>query len=339
MSKIKLLKFTHFPSLHKTLKTERQTQNYYNYGGRHLFIDEVHKYQDWSRELKIIYDGFPDLSIVFSASSALEIYHGGADLSRRVVTYDLPGMSFREYLNFIHKHNFTAFSLDDIINNHYELAVNLSNKFQPLPLFRQYLKEGYLPIIKSLKTKTYLLQLINIINTTLVQDLQLSKRLSAGAVNKLKNIFGVIAESVPFEPNISSIAAKTGIHRETVYEFLTYLEQARILNTVRKKPKGITALQKPDKIYFENTNFNYAILNQPEAGTVRETFFLNQLRNAGHKVNLPASKYDFLVDEQYVFEVGGKNKKVQDDNILIAMDDTETGFKNIIPLWLFGFLY
>lgn len=314
-------------------------QDYYKYGGRYLFIDEVHKYGYWSRELKVIYDGFPDMKVVFSASSALEIYQGESDLSRRVITYDFPGMSFREYLKFIHNLDFNPVGIDDLLKNHNRLASRFTEHFQPLPLFRRYLKEGYLPIIKSNKTTNYLLQLIQIINTTLIQDLQLSKGLSAGAINKLKSILSIIAESVPYEPNISAIAAKTGIRRETVYEFLTYLDQARILNTIRKKPKGIAALQKPNKIYFENPNFNYALQENPETGTVRETFFLNQLRNAGHRLFLPGTKYDFVVDSKYLFEIGGKNKKINDDTIYIAMDDIEVGFGRTIPLWLFGFLY
>lgn len=314
-------------------------QGYYQFGGRYLFIDEVHKYEKWSGELKVIYDGFPDLRVVFTASSALEIYKGEADLSRRVVTYDFPGMSFREYLKLKHNLGFEQLTLGDILKSQEEISMDLSMKFQPLPLFSLYLKEGYLPIIKITRRELYLLQLIQIINTALVQDLQLSKNLNAGAINKLKTLLGIIAESVPYEPNITAIAAKSGIHRETVYEFLAYLEQAKILNSIRKNPKGVTALQKPHKIYFENPNFNFALQEYPEIGTIRETFFLNQLRNAGHTLNLPDSTYDFLVDNKYVVEVGGKNKTVKDKDVFIAADGIETGWGNKIPLWLFGFLY
>ncbi|MCD4680857.1 MAG: AAA family ATPase [Bacteroidales bacterium] len=314
-------------------------QEYYQFGGRYLFIDEVHKYEHWSRELKVIYDGFPDLKIVFSASSALEIFRGDADLSRRVITYNFPGMSFREYLKLKHNLDFNNLLLENIMENHREISVELSMKFQPLPLFNLYLKEGYLPIIKNTKSESYLMQLIQIINTTLIQDLQLSKNLNAGSINRLKTILSIIAKSVPYEPNITSIASKAGMRRETVYEFLTYLEQGMILNSIRKNPKGITALQKPHKIYFENPNFNFALQENPEIGTIRETFFLNQLRNAGHTLILPDSTYDFLVDNKYVIEVGGKNKTVQDKDVFIAADGIESGWGNKIPLWLFGFLY
>ncbi len=314
-------------------------QEYYQYGGRYLFIDEVHKYENWSRELKVIYDGFPDLKVVFSASSALEIYKGEADLSRRVITYDFPGMSFKEYLELAHKLKFRTISFDDILTHHREFSMEVSLKVQILPLFFRYLREGYLPIIKEVTAETYSLQVIQIINTSLFQDLQLAARLNAGTVNKLKRLLGVIANSVPFEPNISAIAEKTGIARETVYEFLTYLEQAKILNMIRKKPKGITALQKPDKIYFENPNLIFALQNNPEIGTVRETFFLNQLLNTGHKITLPDSKYDFLVLNKYIMEIGGKNKTVKDKKVFIAVDGIEVGFGQTVPLWLFGFLY
>ena len=314
-------------------------REFYQYGGRYLFIDEVHKYENWSRELKVIYDGFPDLKIVFSASSALNILKGEADLSRRVIIYNIPGMSFREYLSLKHNLQFDILSFNDIIEKQAELSKELSLEFQPLSLFGSYLKEGYLPVIKNVKQEFYLLQLVQIIHTTLTQDLQLSKKLTAGAINKLKRILGVIAESVPYEPNITAIATKTGIRRETVYEFLSYLEDSMILSSIRKPAKGITALQKPNKIYLENPNFNFALQAIPDIGTVRETFFLNQLRNSGHKVDLPESQHDFLVDGKYIVEVGGKNKTVSDKKVLVAVDGIETGWGNTIPLWIFGFLY
>lgn len=314
-------------------------QEFYQFGGRYLFIDEVHKYENWSRELKVIYDGFPDLKIVFSASSALNILKGEADLSRRVIIYEIPGMSFREYLSLKHGLQFNSISLNDVMENHEKLSQQLCMAFQPLPLFANYLKEGYLPVIKSIKSEFYLQQLVQIIHTTLSQDLQLSKNLNAGAINKLKRILGVIAESVPYEPNITAIASKTGIRREAVYEFLSYLEDSMILSTINKAAKGITALQKPNKIYLENPNFNFALQSNPNIGTVRETFFLNQLRNAGHSLQLPESQSDFLVDGKFTFEVGGKNKTVKEKDIFIAADNIETGWANTIPLWIFGFLY
>ncbi len=326
------------PYFYKQSSLFETVQEYYQYGGRYLFIDEVHKYENWSRELKVIYDGFPDLNVVFSASSALEIYKGESDLSRRVITYDFPGMSFREYLKLKHNIDFEIIKLSDIINNHKSIADNFVMQFQPLPLFHLYLKEGYLPIIKSISSDLYFQQLIQIIDATINQDLQFSKKLSIGAINKLKKILSIIAELVPYEPNITSIATKMGVRRELVYDFLTYLEQAKLLNSIRKKPKGNTVLQKPDKIYLENSNLNYALNSNPEIGTIRETFFLNQLRNANIEIALP-KKYDFIVNNKFTFEIGGANKQVSDKNVFIVADGIETGFGQKIPLWLFGFLY
>ena len=314
-------------------------ETYYQHGGRYLFIDEVHKYEHWARELKVVYDGFPDLKVVFSASSALEIYMGEADLSRRVITYNFPGMSFREYLNVKLGLSLSPISLTEILEKHHKITGEMLKLFSPLPHFTNYLKEGYLPIIMDTDPETYSLQLVQIINTTLNQDIHLSKKLSAAAIAKLKQILGIIAQSVPFEPNISTISQKTNIGRDTIYDFLTYLEQAKILNSIRKIPKGVAGLQKPNKIYLENPNFNYALQSNPDAGTVRETFFLNQLRNAGHEVNLPESKYDFWVDNSHVFEVGGKNKTVTSKEVFIAADGIEAGWAKTIPLWIFGFLY
>lgn len=327
------------PVFYKQSALFETVQDYYLYGGRYLFIDEIHKYENWSRELKLLYDGFPDLKVVFSASSALEIYKGEADLSRRVMSYEFPGMSFREYLTLIHQVTFPLVSFSDLLNHHVDISGRVVKEIQPLPLFSDYLQVGYLPIIASETSENYLYRLIQIINTSLYQDLQLSQKLTASAISKLKSLLGIIAESVPFEPNITSIASKSGINRETVYDFLKYLELAKILNSIRKNPKGITALQKPHKIYLENPNFNYALEENPDIGTVRETFFLNQLRNARHHVSLPDSKFDFEVDQKYVVEVGGKNKSVSDNSIIIAADGLVSGWGKTIPLWLFGMLY
>ncbi len=313
-------------------------ENFYKYGGRHIFIDEVHKYNFWSRELKVIYDGFPDLRIVFSSSSALEIYKGEADLSRRVLTYELPGLSFREYLKFIHKMSLNKITLSDIFEHHREIAIELNEKLQILPLFSNYLQNGYFPVTRKVSASLYPVYVFNIVNTVLEQDLQLIDGLSAAAIHKLKKLLGIIAESAPFEPNITAIASKTGSGRITVIHFLSLLKRARILNFLIRDRSGISALQKPDKIYLENTNFAYALKNNPNVGTIRETFLLNQIINSGNIITYP-DKYDFLINEKYLIEVGGKNKKVNDKNVFVVKDDIETGAMNVIPLWLFGLLY
>jgi len=313
-------------------------QEFYMLGGRTLFIDEVHKYERWSRELKVIYDGFPELQVVFSASSALEIYKGEADLSRRVLSYELPGMSFREYLKFIHGENYDPVLLEHLLSDHTQIAQSIFEKIAVIPLFREYLKIGYLPVTKKMSPTHYPMALYNIIVTVLEQDMQFTDNLSAKAIHKLKRLLGIIAQTVPFEPNVSSIARKIGIGRNTVIEFLLMLEKARIVNFLVRDKFGISAMQKPDKLFLENTNLMFALEQNPNIGSIRETFLMNQLVNAGHKVKYPENG-DFIIDNQYIVEVGGKNKKVSDKKIIKVVDDLNAGFANTIPLWLFGFLY
>ncbi|MBA7577637.1 hypothetical protein ES708_19490 [subsurface metagenome] len=312
--------------------------DFYKMGGQYLFIDEVHKYERWSRELKVIYDGFPDLKIVFSASSALEIYRGEADLSRRVISYNLPGLSFREYLEFIYGFKFDPFGLEEILFEHQSQVKAITSGIRVLPLFHQYIQTGYLPITKQLKPQLYPIAIQNILNSSIEIDIQIVSNMPVHSLAKLKRILGMIAQVTPYEPNISSIAQKVGISRNTVLNFIHSLEKARILNFLVQDKYGISNLQKPDKIFLENTNLNYTLEQNPNIGTVRETFFLNQLRNAGYKVTLP-EKHDFLVTDKYIFEVGGKNKSLSGKSVFIAADGIEVGWANKIPLWLFGFLY
>ncbi len=316
-------------------------EKFYLNGGRYLFIDEVHKYPRWSRELKNIYDGFPDLKIIFSASSALDIYRGEADLSRRVLTYNLPGMSFREYLILKGPLRQDVISINDVVSNHEKIAVEISKKMQPLPYFKEYLKVGYLPIIAESRKEDIPARLIQVINAVVESDLAYTETFDSGTANKIKKLLGVIAESVPFKPNISALARKLNISRDSVYLWLTYLDNARLLNTLSREGKGVSTLQKPDKIFLENTNLAYALKESPDIGSVRETFAMNQLTNAGLDVTLPESG-DFLTQGFHI-EVGGNNKTGKQikgiENSIIASDDIEVGYGNKIPLWLFGFLY
>lgn len=316
-------------------------EKFYLSGGRYLFIDEVHKYPQWSRELKNIYDGFPTMKIVFSASSALDIYRGEADLSRRVITYNLPGMSFREYLKLKGILSQESISIDNIIFNHEQIATEITKQIQPMPYFREYLKVGYLPIIAESRIEDIPARLIQVINTVVESDLAYTETFDSGTANKIKKLLGVIAESVPFKPNISALARKLNISRESVYLWLIYLDNAGLLNSLSREGKGVSTLQKPDKIFLENTNLAYALKESPDIGSIRETFTMNQLVNAGFNVSLPL-KGDFLANGYHI-EVGGKNKtdkQIQDiENSVIAADDIEVGYGNKVPLWLFGFLY
>lgn len=317
-------------------------QNFAKYGGKYLFIDEVHKYPNWSRELKTIYDGNPELKIVFSASSVLDIYRGEADLSRRVITYQLNGMSFREYLKMQKNLNFTSYSFTEIVGNHQEITRELLKKIKPLPLFKEYLERGYFPYSFESAKGEYYIKLNQTINTIIENDLAFVEGYSAGSVIKLKKLLGVIAESVPFHPNISALSAKLNISRDVIYNYLEHLRKAKILNFIHSAGKGVSTLQKPDKIYLENTNINFALREHPDKGNVRETFALNQLLNAGVEVASPKNG-DFLVDSRYVLEIGGKSKKgkqIKDiKEAYIISDEMEYGFGNHIPLWLLGFLY
>jgi uncharacterized protein len=311
-------------------------------GGRVLLIDEIHKYPNWSNELKNIYDGFPSMHVIFTASSALDIQQGEADLSRRVITYELPGLSFREYLNFTKQSSLSPYSLQDILTHPTDALHQLPKTWKPLPLFRQYLKFGYFPFSKTEEEGDFLIKLAQVINTVLESDLASIEGYSAGNVVQIKKLLGVVAESVPFTPNISALAGKMKMGRDTVNLFLIHLERARLLNLIHQASKGVAVLQKPDKVYLENTNLSYALKDDPDKGAMRETFLLNQLRNAKRQVAL-SKEGDFLVDRKWTLEVGGKSKGEEQvfntKNAYLALDDIEQPYLNRIPLWAFGFLY
>jgi len=310
--------------------------------GKLLLIDEVHKYQNWSRELKLIHDGFPDLQVFFTSSSALDLYRGESDLSRRLAVQNLEGMSFREYLNFTQGFDFEKINLEDVLTGHQEIAAEIIKKIHPLPYFKTYLKDGYFPFAATLSPESLPSRIIQILNTVLETDLSFTQDYSAGTVAKIKRLLGVIAASAPFEPNISKIAEKLGLGRNTVYMFLHHLQDAKIIRMINMQGKSMGSLQKPDKIYFDNPNFTYALQSDANIGAVRETFFINQLTNSGNEISL-SKDGDFLVKEKSIFEVGGKNKSFEQikglENSYLALDEIEIGFGKKIPLWLFGFLY
>ena len=310
-------------------------------GGKYLFLDEVHKYPDWSVELKNIYDDFPELKVVFTGSSLLEILNARADLSRRAIMYEMQGLSFREYLNFELGTDFSIFSLDDILKNHYIIAQDVVQKIKPLQHFEKYLQKGYYPFFRE-NPKLYYTKIEEIINMILEVELPLLRNISPAYIHKIKQLLFVASESAPFIPNITTLSARIGINRETLLTYLFYIHEAQLIFEAYHSAKGVTQLQKPDKIFMENSNLMYALRgNTVDAGNVRETFFANQLRHK-HLVEL-AAKADFRIDEKYTFEIGGKNKddkQISDTkNAYLALDNIEYGFTNHIPLWLFGFLY
>lgn len=320
-------------------------QQFYQLGGKTLLVDEVHKLQDWSRQIKIIYDGLPDLQVIFTSSSALDLYRGEADLSRRVLSYELAGLSFREYLLFFHQIQYPKIDLADLLENHVDHANRILSLFRPLALFPDYLKRGYFPFSKNLSQQSFEVRLIQTVDVTLSEDLAYINDYSSEHIFKIKKLLGILAESVPFTANISSIADKLGIGRNTIKNYLYALEKGGLLHFLNREGKGVSLLQKPDKIYLENTNLAYVLKLSPDLGTLRETFVLNQLLNYSNEVYLP-KEGDISVKngEKYVtFEIGGKAKSLKQiqnlENAFIIADDIEVGYMNKIPLYLFGFLY
>lgn len=318
---------------------------FYKNGGRYLFIDEVHKYPNWSTEIKNIYDGYPTLKIVFTSSSILDIYKGEADLSRRLITYEMPGMSFREYLeinNFVTE--IRSISIRDIQTEHRVLTDRILNEIEhPLPLFKNYLKTGYFPFSIDEKEESTYKKLNQVINTIIETDLALMEGFDVKTAFKIKKLLGVIAESVPFKPNVSALSRKLDVSRDTIYHWLVLLHKAKLINLLKAKGKGVSTLQKPDKIFLENPNWSYSLKKEADIGNIRETFLLSQLLNAGLEVELPTNGDFYLKEFDLVIEVGGKSKTTKqmynENNFLVASDDIEIGRGKKVPLWLFGFLY
>jgi predicted AAA+ superfamily ATPase len=311
-------------------------------GGKILFIDEVHKYPNWAREIKNIYDFYKDLKIVFAGSSIIDINRQNADLSRRAVQYEMTGLSYREYLQFIDVGEFDVFHLEDILKHHVEIANSLSLKFKPLQYFSEYLRHGYYPFFIE-NINTYSIRVERVVRLIIEEDLQFVAGFNPHHSRKIYQLLSILATNVPFKPNITKLSEKTGIHRNMIVEYLYYLNNARLINSLAANGKSISILQKPDKIFLENTNLLFALAPENvDTGSLRESFFMNQLSNTEHNISLPL-KGDFLVDDTYTFEVGGTgktNKQIEDINkAYLALDNLESGINNKIPLWLFGFLY
>ncbi len=310
-------------------------------GGEHLFIDEVHYYENWAQEIKNIYDDFSELQIVFTGSSLLKIIDGRIDLSRRAVIYPMQGLSLREYINLETGMNFQKYSLEEILENHIEISQSVLAEIKPFPYFRSYLEHGYLPFYRE-EPDLYSFRLNNIINFILEIELPLLRNIEISYVRKIKQLLMIIAETVPFSPQISAISRKMGINRITLLRYLHYLAESGLLIQLYKDGYGVSKLQKPDKIFLENTNYMYVLSDKPvNTGNIRETFFVNQV-GYRHQVLLD-KQADFKINDKWVFEVGGKNKTGKQISGLkyafLVLDDMETGFQNKIPLWLFGFLY
>ncbi|MDR0830255.1 MAG: AAA family ATPase [Prevotellaceae bacterium] len=298
-------------------------------GGKTLFIDEIHKYADWSRELKLIYDYHPQLKVVFTGSSILDIKKGVADLSRRAVMYQMYGLSFREFLAMYKNITAPTFSLAEVLSH----KVEIPETSHPLPLFEEYIKCGYYPFMQD---EDFAVRIEQVVNQTLEVDIPQFAGMNVATGRKLKQLMAVIAKSVPFKPNFTSIASILGTSRNNIADYFLYIEDAGLIGQLRNEN-----WEKVDKVYLDNTNLLYNLAGtMSDIGNMRETFFFNQLKTK-HKICVsPVS--DFQIDNM-TFEVGGKSKskkQIKDvENGFVVKDNIEFGYDNIIPLWQFGFLY
>ena len=304
------------------------------FGGKNLFIDEIHKYENWATELKLIYDYHKNLNIVFTGSSILDIKKGASDLSRRAVIYNMQGLSFREYLKLFHNITTKTYTLEEILQH----KVDIAEINRPLPYFVDYLKSGYYPF--SLEDD-FPIRLTQIINQTLENDIPMYANMNVATGRKLKQLLAIIAKSAPFKPNMSKIAEMLSASRNNIADYCLYIEEAGMIAQLRDNTGGIRGLGKVDKIYLDNTNLIYSLADDTSnIGNIRETFFLNQMR-VKHNV-VSSSISDFMIND-LTFEVGGKNKgqkQIKDiDKGYIVKDNIENGFLNVIPLWQLGLTY
>ena len=303
-------------------------------GGEQIFIDEIHKYENWSRELKQIYDSHPDVKVSFTGSSVLDIYKGFSDLSRRSPIFMMQGLSFREYLQLFHDIKVPVYTLDDVL----ALNAKVADVSHPLPLFRDYLQRGYYPFSGE---SDFEIRLRQVINQTMEVDIPQYANMNASTGRRLKKLLAVIAQSVPFKPVMDSLATVVGVSRNVLPDYFLYMEQAGMIGQLRDDTGGIRGVGKVEKVYLDNTNMAYLLGSKTtDVGNIRETFFYNQMRVVSDVISSRIS--DFEIDGK-TFEVGGKNKgkkQITDAKEgYVVKDDIEFGSGNIIPLWAFGLMY
>ena len=310
-----------------------------SYGGELLIIDEIHKADDFAKELKTIYD-FVDIKVIFSGSSALEIENSKVDLSRRVLFYKLYSLSFREFLAIRYDINLPILKLDDILKSHQDIAMEIKKQFKPLEYFKYYGEFGVYPFFTEGELG-YNLRLNEIINIILDSEVATIYNVDSHKINTIRKLLHLLCNSVPMELNIQNLAQQSGISRNTLYSYLYYLQKANLIEIIGGNFKNKKLLNKPDKIYLENINLYNVLCSDKNSGSIRESFFVSQI-----KIN-SSVKYsnigDFIVNDKYIFKIGGKNKgfkQIKDiKESFIVADDIEIGFASKIPLWLFGFLY
>ncbi len=312
----------------------------YQHGIRNLFLDEVHKYPDWATVIKNLYDTYDDLRIVYTGSSMLEIDHSRVDLSRRQTLYALQGLSFREYLAISNVKEVPSIGLMQLFEEHQSVAMDVSRDIPVAKYFEEYLRNGYYPFFKEAGSD-YMSRLNETAVLVMETDMPAVESISYTTIQKTKQLLMLIAGNVPLVPNISKLSAQLETTRDSCLKMLYTLDKAGLLQLLTRNIKDYKHLVSPEKIFLGNTNLMYALGSRINEGTLRETFFLNQL-SLNHDVYAP-SQGDFLVDNKYLFEVGGKNKtfeQIKDtQDSFLAVDDTEVGSRNRIPLWMFGLLY
>ena len=315
---------------------------HYTHGGTHLFLDEVHRYpqESWAQEIKNIYDRYPGFHVVFTGSSILKIDQSQADLSRRCLFFTMQGLSFREYLEFYDIARFDPVTLDQVLSNHVQLAMQITRQVHVLQYFEDYLQHGYYPFYHEM-ADGYGMALRQMVVNTIEQDIPQAESVGTNTINRMKRLIALIARVTPFTVNVSRIADTLECDRQTVHKLLRTMQRASLINLLFKGHSNMQQLVKPEKIYLENTNLMYALAREINSGNIRETFFANQLFNA-HELAF-SGQGDFLIDNAHTIEVGGHRKSFSQIKDLpdsyLAIDDIEIGNGNRIPLWLFGFLY
>lgn len=315
-------------------------EHHYNHGGTHVFLDEVHKYPDWQTTIKNLYDDFPDLYITYTGSAMLRIDSRQGDLSRRQAVYSLAGMSFREYLDFEGVACIEPVSIARLCSDHVAIARQLTGTIKILPMFESYLKHGYYPFYKEVSSG-YRGRLQEVIRQVIESDMPSVEDFEKATILKVKKLLMILAERVPMQPKMAELYRALETNREQGLKMLNCLERGGLISTVSFEPRNLRNLMKPDKILLDNTCLMYALSEHTDTGTIRETFFNNQVRQTA-EIQLDRSG-DFRVNRDMIFEVGGKNKSFNQIKDLpdsyIAADDIEIGYGNRIPLWMFGLLY
>ena len=309
-------------------------------GGKLLIIDEIHKVKDFEIALKLIYDTFNELTVFFTGSSAVALNNAKADLSRRAILYRLPVLSFREYLELESDQVFSSYSLAQLTQDHVTIASDILENIKPFMYFSSYLQQGAYPFYKE-NQSTYLEKLFTASMQVLENDIPAIYSIDHDKINALKKMMVMLCQSEPFDINISKLCGAVGLNQRTLYKYLGILQETSLIRIMGAKSNGVSIISKPEKLYLANTNLFSIFCEQPKTGTIRETFFASMLAQQ-YTLSYPKSG-DFLVNEKYTFEVGGRNKntlQIKDiNNAYIAADDLEIGALNKIPLWLFGFLY